>query len=337
MMTQTFGTLRRVDLRQLWPGEARDFTPWLAQNLAGLGDALGLDLELRLQEAPVGPFSLDLLAHDLGRDRPVIIENQLEQTNHDHLGKLLTYAAGHDAAVAVWIASEFREEHRQALDWLNQRTDTNTEFFAVVIEALQIDESRPAPSFRLVAFPNDWRKTNVIRDGGQLSEQEAAYQTFFQKLIDRLRTEYAFTQARKAQPHGWYSFSSGLRGITYGFVFGGSGTVRAETYIYRENKVWNKWLFDSLYEQREVIETELEESLDWERLDHRNASRVSVKRPGRIDDPPEILEEIQDWAIDMLLRFKQVMGPRVAALAPAAPEPLRITSSDDSSWVPDCL
>ena len=156
-----FGALRIVDPREMWPSESADFTPWLAQNIAILAEAIGLELEVRERESPVGDFSLDLLAYDVDRDREVVIENQLTATNHDHLGKLLTYAAGRDAGVIVWIAPEFRDEHRQALDWLNSRTEEDTEFFGVVLEALQIDESRPAPNFRLVAAPNEWRKANV--------------------------------------------------------------------------------------------------------------------------------------------------------------------------------
>jgi hypothetical protein len=311
---EPFGVLKWVDVRLLWPNEALDFTPWLARNLAVLGDALGLDLELRLQEAPVGAFSLDLLAHDLGRDRAVVIENQLEPTNHDHLGKLLTYAAGHDAGVAVWVASEFREEHRQALDWLNQRTDVNTDFYGVVIEALQIDDSRPAPNFRLVAAPNEWRKTNVAASANP-SPRAKAFQVFFQDLIDRLRTQHTFTQARKAQPVAWYSFSSGVGGVRYSVYFAGGGVVQAEVYIDRGDAVWNKWLFDALYAQRDAIEAEFGEPLEWERLDNRRASRIAAKRPGRIDDPAETLEEIKNWAIDRLLRLKKVIGPRVAILA----------------------
>jgi hypothetical protein len=314
MQIPEFGVLKRVELRQIWPSEARDFTSWLAQNLALLGDALGMDLELRLQEAPVGPFSLDLLAHDLGRDRTVIIENQLEATDHDHLGKLLTYAAGHDATVAVWIAPGFRDEHRQALDWLNQRTDTTTEFFGVVVEALQIDNSRPACNFRLVANPNDWRKSNVSKQITVPSVRGEAYAKFFQALIDQLRQEHNFTRALKAQPQNWYTFSSGIRGIGFSVGFTLGNRVRTEMYIDRQNEVWNKWLFDALFARRASIESEFGVPLEWERLDTRQASRIAIYRPGSIEDPASTLEEIRRWAIDRLLQFRSIMGPQVTEI-----------------------
>lgn len=149
------GRLEQVDLREAWPNEAINFTPWLAENIDHLGDALGLDLEVREQEAAVGPFSLDLLVHDVNGDRPVVIENQLDATDHDHLGKLLTYAAGYDAHVVIWIGKTFREEHRAALDWLNSRTGESTSFFGVVVEVWRISSSTAAPHFSVVASPNN--------------------------------------------------------------------------------------------------------------------------------------------------------------------------------------
>lgn len=155
MTTPNLAKIERiVDLRATWPNEAQYFTPWLADNIGELGKVLGMDLELKGTEAAVGSYFLDILATDLNSRRPVIIENQLEATDHGHLGQLLTYAAGFDAGVVVWVTRDFRDEHRQALDWLNQRTDENTEFFGVVVELWRIGDSLPAPHFNLVAVPN---------------------------------------------------------------------------------------------------------------------------------------------------------------------------------------
>ena len=161
MTTPNLAKIERVDLREAWPNEARDFTPWLADNIAQLGEALGMDLELQQTEAAVGGYSLDVLAIDLNQNRPVIIENQLDTTDHDHLGKLLTYAAGYDANVIIWLTNDFRDEHRAALDWLNQRTDEQTQLFGVVVELWRIGESPLAPHFKVVASPNNWRKGTV--------------------------------------------------------------------------------------------------------------------------------------------------------------------------------
>jgi hypothetical protein len=313
MELKPLGVLKRLDVREIWPNEARDFTPWLVENLSLLGEALGMDLELVTREAPVGAFSLDVLARDLGGNRVVVIENQLEMTDHDHLGKLLTYAAGHDAAAMVWIARELREEHRQALDWLNQHTDENVDFYGVVVEALQIDDSKPACSFKVVAFPNEWAKTTKVPGGG-VSPRREAYRAFFQQLLDDLREKHRFTGARAAQPQSWYAFSSGMPGFVYSFSFAAQAQVRAELYIDRGDATDNKGSFDALLQKREAIEREFGEPLQWERLDEKRASRVATYRKGSIDDEPQTLEEIRKWAIEHLLRLKKVFSPHVSAL-----------------------
>src|SRR5271157_1430826 len=305
-----FGVLRRVNLRDLWPREATDFTPWLASNLSALGEALGMDLDLKQQEAPVGDFSLDILAHDLNRSRTVVIENQLESTNHDHLGKLLTYAAGHNATVVVWIAKEIREEHRQALDWLNQHTDEDLEFFGVIVEVLRIDESRPAYVFRLVAFPNEYRKGVV---SAAASSKGEAYRRFFQDLIDELRERHRFTGARVAQPKQGYSFSTGHSEASYGLSFARGGKVRTDLYIAGGDASQNKELFDRLASDRENIEKEYGAALEWERRDNRSACRIAIYRPGTIDDV-KLHDELLKWSIEQLLKFKRVFGPRLSAL-----------------------
>ena len=310
------GTIEKVGLREEWPKEAIDFTPWLAKNIVKLGEALGLDLETHSEEAPVGRKKLDILAHDVGSNRPVIIENQLEGTDDSHLGQLLTYAAGYDANVVVWIAQEFSDEHRAALEFLNDRTGDDTEFFGVVVELWKIDESRPAVNFDLVTAPNGWRK-QTVRSGrirSDVSERMGKYQIFFQGLIDNLREEHQFTNAKKGQPQNWYSFSSGKSEFTYGTNFNSDGRARVELYIDSGEQEQNKQIFDRFEVQKALFESELKETLEWERLDNRRASRISIRRLGSIDDSLETLEEIQEWMIEKLLNFKRVFGPRLAEL-----------------------
>ena len=313
---QGLGTIERVDIREIWPNEAADFTPWLAENLATLGKALGLDLELQTQEAPVGGFSLDILARDVRSGRPVVIENQLGQTDHTHLGQLLTYAAGFDANVIVWIAKEFRDEHRQALDLLNHRTGEESEFFGVEVQLWKIAESPAAVNFNLVSTPNEWRKqtVNSPRAGGPVSEKGGKYREFFQGLIDSLREQHQFTNAKKGQPLNWYSFSAGRTGFSYGVSFNRDGRARVELYIDTGERERNKQAYDWLEDQKASVESELKVSLEWERLDSRRASSISVRRLGTIDDDPETLKALNDWMIEGLLDFRRVFGPRLAEL-----------------------
>ncbi len=313
MMTQELARIELVEPREIWLNEARDFTPWLAQHISELGEALGLDLELQSAEAPVGGFSLDILAREVGRDRPVIIENQLEPTDHSHLGQLLTYAAGYDANVVVWIAKEFRDEHREALDLLNRHTDERIDFFGVVVEVWKIKDSPPAPHFRVVSAPNDWRRqTKKTTDKGQPIESERSkrYREFFQTLLDVLRVQHRFTNAQRGQPQSWYVFSTGYRGVQYGANFAQAGRARVEVYIDGGDKGWNEDIFNNLELRKEQIETDLGD-LEWERLDNRRACRIASVRLGSIDDNLETLQEIRGWMIDKLLAFKQVFGPHL--------------------------
>ena len=308
------GSLKRLDPRSIWAQEARDFTPWLAHNLDRLSEALGLDLELLDQESPVGNFSADILAKDLGTGRTVVIENQLEPTDHSHLGQLITYAAGLDAEVVIWVCRELREEHRQALDWLNRGHGALTDFFGVVVELLQIDESRPAVNFRPVAFPNDWFRRQRTEPRGEITTKQQRYKQFFQQLIDELRESHRFTKARVGQPQNWYSFSSGTSGFTYGVSFAGGGKVRAELYIDTGDGERNQSALDRLQDDASTIEQEFGEPLEWETLDGRRACRIATYRLGAIGDRDEKLDEYRSWAVERMLRFKKVFGTRIQNL-----------------------
>ncbi len=194
----SLGSIAQVDLRELWPNGEDDFTPWLVEDISRLGDVLGMRLEVRGHDLPVRGYSLDILAHDVTTNRMVVIENQFENTNHEHLGKLLSYASGYDASVVVWVVKNFNEEHRQALDWLNQRTGADTQFFGVVVELLKIDDSRPAVNLKLASFPNEWRKEAVgasKTNGASSTETEERYPKYVHELLDRLRKTRATSEA----------------------------------------------------------------------------------------------------------------------------------------------
>ena len=313
MTTPNLAKIERVDLREAWPNEARDFTPWLAKNIGELGGALGMDLELQQTEASVGGYSLDVLATDLNQNRPVIIENQLEATNHDHLGKLLTYAAGYDANVIIWLTREFRDEHRQALDWLNQRTGEDTQFFGVVVELWRIGDSLPAPHFKAVATPNDWRKKNITQirnDASASSESDQRYFSFFRSLFDRLRREDFAVPRNIPRRYSSFQVHDGL--ASFGANFPGRGLARVEISIYTGDPDWNYLLLQGLEAYKDEIEEELG-TLEWRRMP--KSCRISLDRPeSAIEDSDDDGSNIQDWMVDTLIKFKSVFGPKLEEL-----------------------
>ncbi len=261
------GKLETMNPREIWRHEAQDFTPWLAENLDLLGEELGLDLELGGTEAEVGDFFVDITATVSGQNASVIIENQLGPTDHNHLGQLLTYASGRNADIIIWLTTEFRDEHRQALDWLNQRTDDSLEFYGVTVSVKKIGSSLPAPEFRPVAFPNTWQKVTKTR-GRDVSPRQEKYRAFFQKLIDELRTEHHLTNTKKASTANGSLFPSGYSNIIYAAVFGARSRPRVEIYL-NHKREFNKRLFDSLIERRTKIEESMDATLEWERLNQK--------------------------------------------------------------------
>ena len=312
MTTPNLGKIEQVsNLRDTWPNEAQNFTPWLAENLDQLGDALGMELDLQQIEAAVGGYSLDILATDLNGNRPVIIENQLETTDHVHLGQLLTYAAGFDAEAIVWVTKEFRDEHRQALDWLNQRTGEETRFFGVVVELWRIGNSPLAPHFRLVATPNDWGKKKT-GGAGSTSERSERYRSFFQSPIESLPKQ-KFNTARNARGRSWFSFPTGFRGTSYAAAFTSGNQVKVELYIDIGTAEQNLALLEDLKSLGSEFELTLGK-LDWQRLDSRRACRVALNRSGSIDGGAGELAELQVWMSDNLVRFKELFEPLLSEL-----------------------
>lgn len=308
------GTLKELDPRTVWKNEARDFTPWLAEHIDLLAQELGLDLEITESEGAVGPFAVDLVGRDLGSGQIVVIENQLAPTDHSHLGQLLTYAAGRGAKIVVWISPQFREEHRQALDWLNESTDEDQSFFGVEIKVVRIDDSRPAPMFNVVAQPNEWQKT-AGRVRNTVTERGEAYRAFWADYLDKLKERApGLTKAKKTYPQNWYHIGAGRSGFSYGVAFSSNNQVRVELYIDLGDKEQNKEAFDQLYDQKQGIEQELKEELSWERLDNARASRIAVYTPGTIEAGEQELATLRDWAIANVTKFAAVFGERIQNL-----------------------
>jgi len=313
-----FGNIVRLNPRDAFKDEARDFTPWLAQNLEYLGNQIGLDLELVATEQPVGDFNADIVAKDINKNRTVIVENQLAETDHNHLGQLITYASGLGASIVVWVSKEFREQHREAIDWLNSISGADVGFFGLKIDVIRIDKSRPAIELKIVASPNEWAKESREVVTPSLSDKQQRYKAFFQSLIDELRETHRFTNSRAAQPQNWHTFATGTSGVFFGANFTSFNNVRVELYIDTRSSAKNTAAIEHLRKYHCQIATEFPEELSWEPLEERRASRVAIYRSGTIFDSHEALEQHKKWCIERLLHFKRVFGPKIQGALDAA-------------------
>lgn len=212
---------------EVWTDEARDFTPWLLQNVDVLSELLRMDLSLDVAEHPVGSFRLDLKGRDEATDQVVIVENQLELSDHSHLGQLITYAAGTDPTTIVWIATGFREEHRKAIEWLNDRTDEYTRFFAVEIQVVTIGNSQPPPTFKLVAQPNDWAKhvrAATVGGTGEVSARQQLYWDFWEGFRQRVLTVHPdWTWSTQSTRSSGFAMSAGTSDATWSSTFTRNG------------------------------------------------------------------------------------------------------------------
>lgn len=313
------GRLTKVDLNEIWTSEASEFTPWLAreENLAVLGDALSIDLELEAQEKAVGPFRADLLCKDIGTGAWVLVENQLQRTDHGHLGQLLTYASGLEAVTIVWVAAKFTEEHRSTLDWLNKITDESFRFFGLEVELWRIGDSAAAPKFNIVSKPNDWSRSvaQAARaiDETELSEtriKQRDYWAAFHDVLDRVAGP--ISGARKAQPQSWMSYSVGRTGFHIGAVMvRPKRQIRAEVYIAGDSA---KAFFYLMREQQEAIEKELGYPLEWEELPNRRDCRISVYMLNVDPEDERDWPRQHDWLAARVNDFHRVFLTRVRDL-----------------------
>jgi len=307
-----------VDPRTVWAHEATDFTPWLRENADALADALGLDLELTATEHQVGPFFLDVIGRDLTNDSVLVVENQFGPTDHDHLGKLLTYAANTDAATIVWMAVTFREEHRQAIEFLNELGGEKARFFGIEIRAARIGGALPAPLFKVVAQPNDFHaqaaaaaKVSSEPPGGK----GALYAEFWERFLEQLKARHpGWTRASKGPAENWLSLPSPFRGgwasYTVSFPRGGpeGQRLRCELYIDAQDRAEVAARFDQLHERRAEIEAQFGAGLTWEPPDGRRTSRIAAYGAGDIMQVDNH-EEYIGWFLTSLERPRAALDP----------------------------
>lgn len=301
------------DLRMVWESEAGDFTPWLARedNLMLLGDTIGIDLELNAQEQNVGPFRADILCKDTITNNWVLIENQIEKTDHTHLGQILTYGAGLEATTIVWIAKRFTEEHRAVLDWLNEITDERFNFFGLEIELWRIGNSQIAPKFNIVCKPNDWSRTQIeIAKRGELTPEKQLLMDYWRGLIELLREKESTLKSDKPKPFDHLSFAIGNWETLSALSIIKKNKIGVQVYLKGSNA---KTLFEQLQRDTNSIEKTIGDKLEWNDLRPKERSidlfKLNIDIRNRENWPDQ-----HEWLYEKLEAFYKAFGERIKEL-----------------------
>ena len=300
------GILKTVAPRQKWINEARDFTPWLSNNIEELGSALGLELEVENIEVAVGPYSADILAKDTGTGQYVVIENQLEKTNHDHLGKSITYASVLDASTIIWVATDFTPEHKKAVDWLNDHTSDNISIYGVQLELWQIDNSRAAVKFNVVCKPNDavMRVARAIATD-ELTESKRFQFEFWTKFRDKLAVTRAIPSLQTPRPQYWFDVTLGKSNIHLSNTCNtDQNTVGIRVYI--GSRIVDTML-PYLESRKAEIETELGEVLTWNPNPDNRDKVITLTKTTDFRNEKQV-DEALDWLVQKTIHFRTVFA-----------------------------
>lgn len=305
MSTVKIGKLTEVDVRDLWKHEQYDFSNWLAkeENIKLLDNEIGLTLMDINKEVYIGSYRCDLVAKDETTGQIVIIENQLEATNHDHLGKIITYAAGLDAKTIIWIVKEAREEHKAAIEWLNNNSSEEIGFFLIELHAYKINDSLPAPMFKVVEKPNNFTKTSKQNySDKELNRSQNERLIFWEEFNTVIVGKGKPFSVRKPTTDHWYDVAIAT-----------SEAHLAINLVNKENKIVlelyildNKNLFDHIYEDKEKIENTLQMSFSWERLDGKKASRIKHDVLGLDFSDHSNYPQLMDECIEKILKMRDV-------------------------------
>ena len=316
-MTTPEDGLEDVDLRSKWPNEAWDFTPWLAENLHLLGAELGLNLKHVQTERQVGTMRLDILATETTSGAPVAIENQLEWTDINHLGQLLIYAAGVDAKIGIWVAAGFTKENAQALHKLNEWSGDEIRFYGVKVKLIKGSANEePTPRFSKVVYPGGWDKDNTLPASPPPSPFAQACNEFYRPIEQELfRARFSDTIDKLYGDGQRYFRSPRIPGLWYELSLSGKNDAWADIYIRTDDKELTKRVFDELEKDRAAIESGIDAGpypeWHWSRESSYTYSFVGLRMDGNLYDPPEKLDEIRAWMLDLLPQFKEEFEPRL--------------------------
>jgi hypothetical protein len=305
--------LEKVPLREIWKNEAKDFTRWLEENIESLNEALDLSLSSVEHEQPVGDFNVDLTAEDSNGDR-AIIECQLEKTDHDHMGKIITYLTNLDAKTAIWICKEPRDEHRIALTWLNESSPPDISFYLVKVEGVKIGDSPPAPLFTVVCRPSVSGK-EFGHKKQEFAERHMLRQQFWTQLLEKCKQKTKLFSNISPGKYNWIGTGAGTSGLAYNFVIA-FDWVTVELYIDKgkDSEELNKRIFDQLFSEKSKIEAEFGGNLEWQRLDDRRASRIRIKYDDAGIANADKWSDLQDKMIDAMIRLEHSLKGYIAKL-----------------------
>jgi hypothetical protein len=320
------GRLQKVELRDVWKSEAQDFTPWLAreENLELLGDAIGLDLELEAVEENVGPFRADILCKETSSNSWVLVENQIERTDHTHLGQLLTYAAGLNTVSIVWIAQRFTDEHRAALDWLNEITGDEICFFGLEVELWRIGDSPIAPKFNVVSQPNEWTKgkggTSNVTNNADLSPTKQLQLEFWQQFREYVLENSSIMRPQKPFPCHWMNFSCGTsKAFPSALLNTQDGLISICLQI---NNVEDRLaIFNLLKQDQSTIESELGSTLVWEEKPEKKSSHIILRNRNFDPNKKDTWPAQHQWMLEKLEKFRQVFGSRIKNMNTGSRQP----------------
>ena len=307
----TIGKIKRVPLREVWKHEAHDFTTWLEQNVDVLNSALDLNLVNVDREKDAGDFSVDLVAEDEAGNLTVI-ENQLHKSNHDHLGKLITYLTMLEAKKAIWIVSEPRPEHVKAVAWLNESSSAS--FYLVKVEAIRIQNSSPAPLLTLITGPS----AEAIEAGNkkkEIAENHLLRKRFWTELLEKAKRRTKLHAGLSPSEYNWIGTGAGIRGIYFNYSVR-QHDGKAELYIDpdKETGEGNERFLDALLKQKNEIEKVFGGALEWERLEGRRACRVqkTISVGGWRDEDKWPAQ--QDKMVDAMTRLEKALQPHLKKL-----------------------